>query len=142
MAWPPGEDASNRGLLHNILDAIESRLTQVERVSPDFLVISRADPRSPLSPDKPADARGLLGANLVLAASITGTANQYEVHLQVLDSSTSRVLRSGVVKAAASALSSLFDKACRRAAQLLDVSVVHAASLSAACGDQDKDEFY
>ena len=128
MAWPVGEDAPNRGLLHNILDAIESGLSQVERAIPGFLVISRADPQSPADLTKPADAAGLLGANLVLAASIDSTANQYKVELRVLDSSTARVLRSGVVRAAASALSSLFDKACKRAAQLLDVSVVHAAS--------------
>jgi eukaryotic-like serine/threonine-protein kinase len=128
MAWPPGDDPQNRGLLHSILDAIESRLVPAEAASHNLLIISAADPRNPVAPNKLADVPGSLGANLVLAASLATKPSGYQLGLQVLDSTTSRVLRSGAIRTAASALNRLLERGCALAAKLLDVPIVHAAT--------------
>jgi serine/threonine protein kinase/tetratricopeptide (TPR) repeat protein len=128
MPWPAGGDPQSRGLLRNVLDTIESRLTQAEASSHDFLIISSADPRNPVSPGSPAEAGGSLGANLVLAGSLSTTPSTYELDLQVLDAATSRALRSGKVKTPGSAIGNLIERACAMAGNLLNVPVVHAAS--------------
>jgi eukaryotic-like serine/threonine-protein kinase len=128
MPWPVGGDPQSRGLLRNVLDTIESGLTQAEVAAHDFLIISTADPRNPVAPSSPADAAGSLGANLVLAASFSTTPSAYELDLHVLDANTSRVLRSGRVRTPGTALSNLLERACALAGKLLEVPVVHAAS--------------
>jgi eukaryotic-like serine/threonine-protein kinase len=128
MPWPVSGDPQSRGLLRTVLDTIESRLTQAEAAAHDFVIISSADARNPVAPRSPAEAPGSLGANLVLAASLATKPSEYELDLQVLDPSTSRVLRSGTVKAPGSALANLIDRACVLAGSLLDVMVVHASS--------------
>jgi len=128
MPWPVGDDSQSRGLLRNVLDTIESRLTQAQAGSHDFLIISSADPRTAVAPGSPADAAGSLGANLVLAGSLSATPSAYELDLRVLDATTSQVLRSGRVKTPGSAIGNLIERACAMAGNLLNVPVVHAAS--------------
>ncbi|MGB7760043.1 MAG: tetratricopeptide repeat protein, partial [Bryobacteraceae bacterium] len=133
MAWPPGKEPEARGLLRTVLDAIENRLVRAEASARNLLVISSADLRGQSSPRQPAEASGALGANLVLAASLSPTPEQYRLVLQVLDSASARVLREGAIMVSRIALNGLADRACALAAKLLDVNAA-----ARAVSDQDQ----
>lgn len=129
MPWPTNDDPQSRGLLRNVLAAVESSLVQAEARVNDFLIISNSNSQMAEVVERPADAPRKLGANIVLAASLRNPPARYELTLQVLDAGALRVLRSGTVQAAESALGSLFDGACALAGRLLEVPTVFAASL-------------
>jgi len=127
MAWPPGDEPEGRGLLHTVLDAIESRLVGAEASARDLLVISSADLWRQSAPRLPAEASSSLGANLVLAASLHSSPEQVRLFLQILESASGKVLREGALKASRSALSRFADRACALAAGLLDVQATGLA---------------
>jgi eukaryotic-like serine/threonine-protein kinase len=121
MAWPPGEEPETRGLLHTVLEAIESRLVGAEATARNLLVIDSADLRGQSPAREPAEASSSLGANLVLAASLQSLPEEYRLVLQVLETPGKRVLRQGALSASRNALDRFADRACALAGELLDV---------------------
>src|SRR5262249_51369662 len=70
MAWPTNPNSAHLAVLRGTLDSIGVRLARAELSTKDFMIISTADVAGQSSLRTPTDAVSMLGANLVLAASI------------------------------------------------------------------------
>jgi serine/threonine protein kinase/tetratricopeptide (TPR) repeat protein len=117
MVWP---SADLPGVLTSVLDLIGSRLARAERSVENLLILTagdRPDPGTELT--SPSDAVSVLGANLVLAASLTATSEVLLLRLEVLEAATKRVLRQKQLSRRPGEYSSLADAACVAAAHLL-----------------------
>lgn len=117
MAWPLG---SSQALLSTILDSISQRLARAEAYVKDLLIITPKD-APPGSPpvDSLQKSESILGANLVLTASLHQDAAQARLNLQLSDAQSQRVLRKGVVSCAIREIGSMAEKASQEAATLL-----------------------
>ncbi|MGP8252061.1 MAG: protein kinase domain-containing protein [Terracidiphilus sp.] len=109
-------------LLFTVLDSIGERLARAEAYVKNLLIITPGDLPGPAKViDSPGETESLLGANLVLTALLQQTASQARLNLRLLDAHTQRVLRKGSVECAVAEISSLAEKASRRAATLLQL---------------------
>jgi serine/threonine protein kinase/tetratricopeptide (TPR) repeat protein len=118
MAWP-STTGDTSALVSTVLGSIRTRLTRAESYVKNLLIISPSDVSATAPVAAPADSISLLGANLVLAASLQPSASALTLVLQVLDASTQRTLRKGVIVASRDKMSSLADKGSVEAARLL-----------------------
>jgi serine/threonine protein kinase/tetratricopeptide (TPR) repeat protein len=122
MAWPPSRDPSIKPLLNGVLDAIENTLTRAEASDRRFLLIPARD----LDPegratDKLAGVRDALGVNLVLAASGVAAGSVFGLLLQVIDPTTSGVLRRRTLSLPVAEISGLPQGAARAASEVLGI---------------------
>ena len=77
-----------------------------------LMIIAAQDKPGPAEAiDSPMKAESLLGANLVLVASLEQTASQAKLFLRLLDAHFQRVMRKGTVECAISDIGSLAEKA-------------------------------
>jgi len=124
MAWPAsaGEVAK---VLPPILDAIGNELARAEAYTKNLLVVSLKDigGSKATTAKQPGDVISSLGANLVLAGTLTPQKTDFFFRLQLLDAATLRVLRQRHVICGASALSSLTERGWLLAADLLGIPV-------------------
>jgi eukaryotic-like serine/threonine-protein kinase len=117
MAWPQGESPD---LVATVLDSISQRLARAEAFVNDLLIITPKDvPSTGVSIDSPEKNEGLLGANLVLAASLRRDDPHLRLNLQLLEAHSRRVLRRGEVSCRLQEISTLAENASRVAASLL-----------------------
>jgi tetratricopeptide (TPR) repeat protein len=119
MAWPAttGESAA---IVSAVLGSIRNRLARAESYVKNLLIISPDD----LTGNRPtftapADSISILGANLVLAASLHSTTSGVTLLLQVLDAATQRTLRKHSISSNLSKLSTLTEKGPMEAVKLL-----------------------
>ncbi|MBZ5578362.1 MAG: protein kinase [Acidobacteriia bacterium] len=120
IAWPGDVDTPLRALLNGILDGIAARLVRAEAFVQHLLIIRPADvPGQPLR--EPKQAVYLLGANLVLAASLRASEGGFTLALRLLDAAEERVLRQRLLFAPASEASRLPERAAVSAIALLQV---------------------
>ncbi|HEY0795440.1 MAG TPA: protein kinase [Acidisarcina sp.] len=120
MAWPA--DAAADPILPTILNSIQSRLARAEAYVKDLLIISSSDLAGKMdSPASPAAAMSVLGANLVLAASLRSDSSGTILVLQILDAATQRLIRKVAVTGSRDDKASLPDKASTAAAALLEL---------------------
>jgi tetratricopeptide (TPR) repeat protein len=123
LGWPPTADGRAKPMLTGVIDAIESRLARIEAFDHNLLVISPHDiGADPAVPTKLNEIQNLLGANLVLAASVAPRPGHFQLSLRVLNPPATRSLREKQITCALDRLTSLPERAVRAAAALLDVS--------------------
>ena len=109
-------------LLFTVLDSIGQRLSRAEASVKNLMIITLRDKPGPAEAiDSPGKAESLLGANLVLVASLEQTASDARLILRLLDAESQRVLRKGTVECAISAVGSLAEKASHEAASMLQL---------------------
>ena len=126
LAWPPGVDAALRPLLRTVLDAIGNRLARAESAVKEFSVITPgAAGQAP--PAALADVVNLLGANLVLGASLKAQSGGYRLALRLFNAATGAVLRHRDARFASGEISLLSQRAPAEAAALLDVPAAPSA---------------
>jgi serine/threonine protein kinase/Tfp pilus assembly protein PilF len=118
MAWPSASDDFS-AVVSTVLDSIRNRLARAEAYVKNLLVISSKDVQGNMPVVAPAESVSLLGANLVLAASLKTGANTVSLLLQVLDPSTQRTLRKHLVVAPRDQINTLADRGSEEAAKLL-----------------------
>jgi tetratricopeptide (TPR) repeat protein len=121
MAWPAAPNSSTLPLLKGALDAIESHLARAEASSKDLMIISTADVAGQAALGAPTDAGRVLGANLVLTASLQPEHDGVVLKLAVLDAASANVLRKDETHIANSNLNQIPDRAAASAANLLNV---------------------
>ncbi len=109
-------------LLFTVLDSIGQRLSRAEAYVKNLMIITPRDKPGPWEAiDSPQKAENILGANLVLAASLDQTSSRARLNLRLLDAHSQRVLRKGAVDCALAEISSLAEKASQQAAMLLQL---------------------
>ncbi|WP_035348142.1 serine/threonine-protein kinase [Edaphobacter aggregans] len=118
MAWPAptGESSS---LVSTVLGSIRNRLTRAEAYVKNLLVISAGDVPGTVPVVAPAESVSLLGANLVLAASLQTKATGAQLLLQVLDAASQRTLRKQSIATSRDQINTLADRGSEEAAKLL-----------------------
>lgn len=119
MALPPDRPPA---LVSTVIDFIGERLARAEASVRNLMVIMPRDrPGPPGVIDTPGGAESLLGANLVLTASLDQTPSWARLHLRVLDAHSQRVLRNTTVECLPALISTLAEQASRAAAFLLQL---------------------
>ena len=118
MAWPSATGDTS-ALVSTVLGSIRNRLTRAEAYVKNLLIISANDVPATAPIVAPAESVSLLGANLVLAASLQPSASALTLLLQVLDASTQRTLRKRMVVTSRDQMSTLAEKGSVEAAKLL-----------------------
>jgi serine/threonine protein kinase/predicted Zn-dependent protease len=119
LAWPLG---GSQPLLSTILDSISQRLARAEAYVKDLLIITPSDaPEGSPPVDSLQKSESVLGANLVLTASLHQDASQARLNLQLSDAQSQRVLRKGAVSCAIKEIGGLAEKAAQEAAILLRI---------------------
>jgi tetratricopeptide (TPR) repeat protein len=122
LNWPKTSDIHVTPMLTSVLGAIKTELTHFETLDQNLFVISPEDVDSSIG-----NAAGLkevcdpLGANLVLAASGSHGAKDFQLYLRVLDPSSGQPLREKKLTCALNQITSLPQKAVHAAASLLDL---------------------
>lgn len=122
LAWPDEPALETRAILNNVLDAIAVALIRAESVFKRLLVIRPSDVARQITMD-PQQTVSLLGANLVLAASLQSLENRVMLGLRILEAASGRVLRQKQISAPSSEASQLPERASIVAAALLQVPV-------------------
>jgi serine/threonine protein kinase/Tfp pilus assembly protein PilF len=119
MAWPSATSDSS-AVVSTVLDSIRNRLSRAEAYVKNLLVISAKDLQgSNVAIVAPAESVSLLGANLVLAASLKTGATAVSLLLQVLDPLTQKTLRKHLVVTNRDQVNTLADRGSEEAAKLL-----------------------
>lgn len=119
IAWPLG---GSQPLLSTILDSISQRLARAEAYVKDLLIITPGDAPDGSPPiDSLKKSESILGANLVLTASLHQNASQARLNLQLSDAQSQRVLRKGAVSCTIDRISTLAERAAQEAATLLRI---------------------
>jgi serine/threonine protein kinase len=118
MAWPSATSDSS-AVVSTVLDSIRNRLARAEAYVKNLLVISAKDLQGNVPVVAPAESVSLLGANLVLAASLKTGATAVSLLLQVLDPATQKTLRKHLVVARRDQINTLADSGSEAAAKLL-----------------------
>jgi len=119
MAWPLG---GSQALLSTILDSISQRLARAEAYVKDLLIITPSDAPAGSPPvDSLQKSESILGANLLLTASLHQDPSKARLNLQLSETQSQRVLRKGVVSCATNQISTLAEKAAQEAATLLRI---------------------
>jgi serine/threonine protein kinase/tetratricopeptide (TPR) repeat protein len=120
MAWPSATDDSS-AVVSTVLDSIRNRLARAESYVKNLLVISAKDLQGNVPVVAPAESVSMLGANLVLAASMQTKATGAQLLLQVLDASSQRTLRKRLIVTSKDQINTLADRGSEEAAKLLGV---------------------
>lgn len=107
--YPPTSDAQLTPMLSGVIDALERELSRAEAFDHDLFVIP------PSEPDK-------LGANLMLASSVSSQANGIRLSLEILDSAALRLFRKKTVRCRFEEATLLPEMAVKAAAELLGIS--------------------
>jgi len=121
MIWPNPDSSSNLPLLRSTLETLEAQLSRSEAVTHDLFIIPTTDLTGQSALAKPADASRVLGATLVLTATMRTQVDGVTVDLSILEASTMNVLRSRSFYVPAVDVSSIPDRVSAQAADLLDV---------------------
>jgi tetratricopeptide (TPR) repeat protein len=117
LAWPA---EGSPALLSTILDSIGRRLARAEPYVKDLLILTPKDAPVGSPPvDSLEKSESILGANLVLTASLRQDVSQARLFLQLLEARSQRVLRKGVVSSSIKEINSMAEKGSQEAASLL-----------------------
>jgi serine/threonine protein kinase/tetratricopeptide (TPR) repeat protein len=125
MIWPKLADPQSAALVSEVLAAISRELARAEAYDRAFLILDGNTPSKNYAAATPAEAAGVLGANLVLAASVLSVSKALRVALSVLDPVTSSALRQETVIGNPSILP---QRAVETAARLLGVRLDNIAT--------------
>jgi eukaryotic-like serine/threonine-protein kinase len=118
MMWPKEADPARALVVRQLLVAISRELARAEASDQDFLILESSSSWE-YGADSPSEAAGVLGANLVLAASLAPSTTGFSVALSVVDpTNPSNPFRRGEVSGP---LSTLPRRAAQAAARLLGV---------------------
>jgi serine/threonine protein kinase/tetratricopeptide (TPR) repeat protein len=118
MAWPSATGDTS-ALVSTVLGSIRNRLARAEAYVKNLLIISGGDLPGSAAVAVPAESVSMLGANLVLAASLQTNANAVTLLLQVLDAATQRTLRKSAIVSSRDQISTLADRGSEESAKLL-----------------------
>lgn len=118
MAWPSAAGDTS-ALVSMVLASIRNRLVRAEAYVKNLLVIVPGDLSGNVPVADPAASMTLLGANLVLAASLQAKDSAFTLLLKVLDASNGKTLRKHVIVSNKSKLSTLAERGSIEAAKLL-----------------------
>jgi len=109
-----------------LLASISRELARAEAYDREFLILDGGAPGSEYAAGNPTEAAGVLGANLVLAASVLSVSNGLRIALSVFDpANAASPLRQDTVSGSASTLP---GRAAQTAARLLGVRLRADAS--------------
>ena len=122
MVWPEAPPAALLPVLNSVLDAIANRLARAESTVKSLLVIRATDVPGQ-TPKEPRQAVYVLGANLVLAASLHVVEEKLQLGLRILDAAAQRKLRDKTILVAMAQASQLPQSAATAAADLLQLPV-------------------
>ena len=120
MSWP-APDPRLKPMLLNLIDTLGSELARAEAFDHDLYIIPHATSADLTTPKQLNDTRDALGANLVLATSITPSKNDLHLNFQVLDPNSPHPLRTRQLTIPADQQASLFTRSLHTAANLLDI---------------------
>ena len=120
MSWP-APDPRLKPMLLNLIDTLGSELARAEAFDHDLYIIPHATSADLTTPKQLNDTRDALGANLVLATSITPSKNDLHLNFQVLDPNSPHPLRTRQLTIPADQQASLFTRSLHIAANLLDI---------------------
>ena len=110
-------------MLTGVLGAIKNELIRVEAIDHDFFVISPEDVSGHVaSATQLKEICDPLGANLALAASGVADSKHFQLHLRLLNPSSSQSLREKRLNCAVEKVTSLPGTAVHAAATLLNVN--------------------
>jgi len=118
MAWP-SEAGDSSAVVSTVLDSIRNRLARAEAYVKNLMVISAKDLQGNVPVVAPAESVSLLGANLVLAASLKTGATAVSLLLQVLDASSQKTLRKQLIVTSKDKINTLADRGSEESAKLL-----------------------
>jgi tetratricopeptide (TPR) repeat protein len=125
MIWPQVQDVAIASVLNQLLDSVCQRLARAT-YDKDFLLLRNTGaPGEALAPGSPAEAAGILGANLVLAAAMSKTQHP-RLLLSVIDPTTGKSIRRDWIAEPRWQQSQIADTATRKAARLLNVRLENA----------------
>jgi serine/threonine protein kinase/tetratricopeptide (TPR) repeat protein len=123
LNWPQTSDSRLTPMLTGVLSAIRNELIRVEAIDHDFFVISPEDVSGHVaSGTQLKEICDPLGANLALAASGVADSKHFQLHLQLLNPSSSQSLREKRLSCAVEKVTSLPGTAVHAAATLLNVN--------------------
>jgi len=131
MMWPKPVDPQSVSLVSRLLATVSRELARAEAYDKQFLILDGGTPERDYVAGTPAEAAGVLGANLVLAASVLFASKGLKIALSVLDPAGPSPLRRDTVSGNASTLP---QRATETAARLLGVRLT-------ANSDEAVDEF-
>ncbi len=117
MIWPKITDPQSASIVGQLLETVSRELARAEAYDKEFLILNSGTLGGDYTAVTPSEAAGILGANLVLAASLL-PGSGLKVSLSVLDPVTGNPLRRDSVSGGASTLG---QRATEAAARLLDV---------------------
>lgn len=127
MVWPSVTDPKTSALLGHLMDSVSEKLTRAEAYDPNFLLIRNTGaPGEIYVPASPTEAAGILGANLVLAASLA-ISDKVKVVLSVLDAANAKTLRRDSIAGNPESIDGMAERLAEKAARLLDVQLQNSA---------------
>ncbi len=141
MDWPPSSDATLKPMLVGLIDAMASELARAEAYDHNLFLIPHFSPSDVNTSAQVDEVRESLGANLILAASGRRSAKDLHVSLQVLQSPSSKALRTKQLRVPISEQLSLPQKAVRAAAELLDITHYEPDDKRAAAGTDNPEAY-
>ena len=118
MMWPKLTNPQHISLLSQLLTSISRELARAEAYDRQFLILDGSTSAKDYAASTPAEAAGILGANLILAASVLAVSSGLEVALSVLDPASPVPLRQDKVRGSSTTLP---RRAAQTAARLLNV---------------------
>jgi serine/threonine protein kinase/Flp pilus assembly protein TadD len=123
LNWPKTSDNRLIPMLTGVLGAIKNELIRVEAIDHDFFVISPEDVSGHFaSATQLKEICDPLGANLALTASGLANSKHFQLHLQLLNPSSSQSLREKKLSCAVEKVTLLPGTAVHAAATLLNVN--------------------
>jgi eukaryotic-like serine/threonine-protein kinase len=121
LGWP-APDPRVRPMLMGLIDAMASELARAEVFDHNLFITAPRTVTEMKTPAQLNDVRESLGANLVLATSTVPSSKEFHVSLEVLDPSSTRPLRTKLIRVPVNQQVSLPGMVVRAAAGLLDIS--------------------
>lgn len=137
---PATSSSDDASLLDGVLDGVSNLLSRSERLEPDLFIVP-PDSLRQHNVNTESEALKLFGTNLVLIGSLHRIADQLQMGLHLLETTTGKTLRQAEIGTSLATIYALPELTAQRAAKLLDISPRHWSSPSKA-GDTSNAEAY
>ncbi len=121
LGWPPPRDADVKPMLMGLIDVIVTELARAEAFDSNLFLTTQGTAADLTTAAQVDEAQASLGANLILATSVSRIGAKTKVLLQILDSPTSPPLRTHTLTLLAADQDSLPRQTVTAAARLLDI---------------------
>lgn len=117
-----GNDSSNQAFCDGLMETLTSVLTQMRVSQESFWVVAASEIRQ-RKISSPSEALRAFGARLAITGSVQREGNAVRLIVNLVDTKTSRQLKSKVISDRTAALSGLQDETVVKLAELLDIKL-------------------